>query len=245
MILRPEHHVLKCDLSVVELVVGLNELVLFVGEVGIHLHNIRVTLLSKFLLTAGFCERFLGDLDLSLVDVGQLTVIEHVAVGFHRGEADVSLNLVFLRVAKSDGSLGDLHIVHGLESVEESDAGAYTITVVERGCGDVGVGLRVNRTSEVIVSRAASAYLRGERIEDRIPSRKPCVTIGRLLDPHLGAVADRIFHTILQRHRIRKRLLRENRSGDHHRECYEYCLFHISFSFSVKVISIRRAKIFN
>ncbi len=245
MILRPEHHVLKCDLSVVELVVGLNELVLLVCKVGIHLDDIGMAFLSKFLLTAGFCERFLGDLDLSLVDVGQLAVIEHVAVGFHRGEADVSLNLVFLRVAKSDGSLGDLHIVHGLESVEESDAGAYTITVVERGCGDVGVGLRVNRTSEVIVSRAASAYLRGERIEDRIPSRKPCVTIGRLLDPHLGAVADRIFHALLQRHRSRKRLLRENRSGDHHRECYEYCLFHISFSFSVKVISIRRAKIFN
>ena len=245
MILRPEHHVLKGDLSVVELVVGLNELVLLVSKVGIHLHNIRVTLLSKFLLTAGFCERFLGDLDLSLVDVGQLAVIEHVAVGFHRGEADVGLDLVFLRVAKSDGSLGNLHIVHGLESVEEGNARSDSVTVVEGCRGDVSVGLRVNRTSEVIVGGAASADLRGESIEDGVPSGKAGVIVGRLLNPHLGAVADRIFHALLQRHRSRKRLLRENRSGDHYRECYEYCLFHISFSFSVKVISIRRAKIFN
>ena len=75
MILRPEHHVLKGDPRVVELVVGLDELVLLVGEIGIHFDHIGVTFLPEFLLTAGLCEGFLGDLDLSLVDVGQLAVI--------------------------------------------------------------------------------------------------------------------------------------------------------------------------
>ena len=204
--LRPEHHVLKGDAGIVELVVGLNELVLLVCKVGIHLDDIGMAFLSEFLLTACFRKGLLGNLDLRLVDVRQLAVIKHVAVGFHRGETDVSLDLVFLRVAKSDGSLGDPQVVNGLESVEESDAGADTIAVVERCCGDVSVGLRVNGTSEIVVGRAASADLWSEGIEDRVPSCKPGVIVGRLLDPHLGAVADRIPHAILKRHRSRKRL---------------------------------------
>ncbi len=198
---RPEHHVLQTGHRVGEHIAGVDEAVLPVGEVGFGLHHVGVALDPESFLLADKLEGALGRLDLASINVDHLAVIEHVAVGFHRGEADVRLHLLLEGVAHREGSLAYLEVVDSLKSVEDGISGGDAVAVVERGRVDVGVGLRVYCAAEVVVGVGGGAYRRGEYREDGVAPCNLRIASGGLLDADLGRVGHGVFHTILEAHR--------------------------------------------
>ena len=108
--------------------------------------------------------------------------------------------LTLLRYAHLQRGAGNLHIVDRLEAVEEIDAGAEAVTVVEGGRVDVGIGLRVHGAAEVVVGVDAAAYLRGEGGKHGLAARDACIPGLSLANAHLCRVADRILHTVLHAH---------------------------------------------
>ena len=82
-----------------------------IGQLGAHLHHIRMALLPKLLLLLGFAKSHLGGPDLLLVDAYQTLVVHDIVICLHHRQTDICLYLPLLRLADREACLGYFQIV--------------------------------------------------------------------------------------------------------------------------------------
>ena len=71
---------------------------------------------------------------------------------------------------------------------------------MERLRVEIGIGLRINASAEVVVRVSLRTDLRGKQRQGSIPPVNLRIADGRLLDADFGGVGDGILHAIVQSH---------------------------------------------
>ena len=198
-----------------------------------------MALLSQFLLASGTIASGLRRGYLFFEHCRQLRVVNHVVIGLHRSQADLVALLLLFADSHLGGRRGHLHVVDQLESVEQRDACACVVAVIECGYAIIGVRLRVEVTAILVVSVGLRRNARGEDLHDGLTTLPLLVFPVGCLDSHLGGVADSILHAVVQRQGRNGRLLLclcrkgerpSQQEGCNHR--FTVSLFHFSVLFN-------------
>ena len=108
--------------------------------------------------------------------------------------------MLLLGQAHQLGRLGDFQVVDGLESIEEVDARRETVTIVERGRPDIGVGLGVDAATEVGVGVCATLNRRREGGKNGIAAVDLRIAVVGMLDSDFGRVFYGVTHTSFEIH---------------------------------------------
>lgn len=198
MVFLPQHKVLEGHASVVELVGHGDVLIFTLGEVGFELDDIGMAFLSQLFLALCQLQVAGGSGNLELQCFGHLGEIEDIAVCFHDCEADLVAELLLLRDAHLDGSLGDFEVVDSRKTVEQRDSTRQGVAVVERGSGDIVVGFGVDSASEVQRGVCAALDSRGEGTEDGFAACDASIVVVSALDFHFRRMGDGILHAVAE-----------------------------------------------
>ena len=198
MVLLPQHEVLKGHAGVVELVGHGDVLIFALGKVGFELDNIGMAFLPQLFLALCQLQVACGSGNLDLQGFCHLSEIEDIAVCLHDCEADLVTELLLLRNAHLDGSLGDFEVIDSLKTIEQRDSTRYGVAVVERGSGDVIVGFGVDSASEVQRGVCAALDSGGEGTEDSFAACDAGIVVVSALDFHFRRMGDGILHAITE-----------------------------------------------
>ena len=198
MVFLPQHEVLEGHAGVVELVGHGDVLIFALGEVGFELDDIGMAFLPQLFLALCQLQVARGGSDLDLQGFCHLSEIEDIAVCLHDCEADLVAELLLLRDAHLDGSLGDFEVIDSRKTVEQRDSTRQGVAVVERGSGDVVVGFGVYSASEVQRGVCAALDSRGEGTEDGFAACDAGIVVVGALDFHFRRMGDGILHTVAE-----------------------------------------------
>ena len=198
MVLLPQHEVLEGHAGVVELVGHGDVLILTLGEVGFELDDIGMAFLPQLFLALCQLQVIGGSGDLELQCFGHLGEIEDIAVCFHDCEADLVTELLLLRDAHLDGSLGDFEVIDSRKTVEQRDSPRQGVAVVERGSGDIVVGFGVYSASEVQRGVCAALDSRGESTEDGFAACDAGIIVVSALNFHFRRMGNSILHAVAE-----------------------------------------------
>ena len=198
----PEHQVGECHLLILIHIIGIRQVILAVGEVGLHLDHVGVSLLPQLLLPFCLGERLPSHGHLLLIHIAKTLVIHHIVVRLHHGQANVCFNLFLLRIGNQHPRLGNLVVVHRLEAVEEVVPGTHTVVIMERRGVEIGIGLRVDAAAEIVVRVCLSADLWSEQGQGGIATVKLRVTDGRPLNSDFRGVGNGVLHTVVKSHQL-------------------------------------------
>ena len=198
MVFLPQHEVLEGHASVVELVGHGDVLILTLGEVGFELDDIGMAFLPQLFLALCQLQIDVGGSDLDLQCFSHLGEIEDIAVCLHDCEADLVAELLLLRDAHLDGSLGDFEVVDSRKTVEQRDSTRQGVAVVERGSGDIVVGFGVDTASEVQRGVCAALDSGGEGTEDGFAACDTGVVVVGVLNFHFRGMGNGILHAVAE-----------------------------------------------
>ena len=199
MVFLPKHEVLEGHAGVVELVGHADVLIFTLGEVGFELDDIGMAFLPQLFLALCQLQIAVGGSDLDLQGFGHLSEIEDIAVCLHDCEAYLVTELLLLRDAHLDGSLGDFEVIDSRKTVEQRDSTRHGIAVVERGGGDVVVGFGVYTASKVQRGVCAALDSRGEGTKDSFAACDAGIVVVSALDFHFRRMGDGILHAVAER----------------------------------------------
>ena len=163
---------------------------------GLHLGQIGLPLLSNLHHHAGLLQQqlTLGPFFRSNLDASR--IIEHLQVTLH----DVASRLVLLcsqlALPHQQARLGSPQIVILLQTVEDRDAGRKAIPIIEGADIRIGIGLRVDGTSEIILATDRSFDAR-KKGSDRPGLFRPIVIHGNMLHPHIPVVRHGILDALV------------------------------------------------
>lgn len=198
MVFLPQHKILEGHAGIVELV-GHGDILIFAfGEVGFELDDIGMAFLPQLFLALCQLQIAGRGSDLDLQGFGHLGKIEDIAVCLHDSEADLVAELLLLRDAHLNGSLGDFEVVDRRKTVEQRDSTRQGVAVVERGSGDVVVGFGVNTASEVQRGVCAALDSGGEGTEDGFAACDAGIVVVGVLDFHFRRMGDGILHAVAE-----------------------------------------------
>ena len=200
LVYRPEHQVGKGHPLALVHVVSIREVILAVGQVGLHLNDVGMALLAELLLPLRLFERLLSDGDLLLIDPAEALVVHHIVVGLHHRQADIGFHLLLPGVGNQEPGLRNLVVVHCLEAVEEVVTGAHAVIVMERRRVEIRIGLRIDASAEVVIGVGVRTDLRGKQLQRSIPPVNLRIAGDRLLDADLRGIGDGVLHTVPERH---------------------------------------------
>ena len=198
MLLLPQHEVLEGHAGVVELIGHGDVLILTLGEVGFELDDIGMAFLPQLFLALCQLQVAGGGSDLDLQSFSHLSEIEDIAVCLHDCEADLVTELLLLRDAHLDGSLGDFEVIDSRKTVEQRDSTRQGVAVVERGSGNIAVGFGVNSASEVQRGVCAALDSGGEGTEDGFAACDTGIVVVSALDFHFRRMGDGILHAVAE-----------------------------------------------
>ena len=159
---RPEHKVCKSHVLVLVHIYGIGKVVLTVSKIGLHLNDVGMAFLAQFLLPASLCKRLLCHRNLLFINVAKTLVIDHIIICLHHGQANIGFGLLLLGIGNLQSGFGNLEIVYSPKAVKKVIPSRNAVVVVERCCLKIGVSLRINTTTKIIICISLCSYLRSE-----------------------------------------------------------------------------------
>ena len=163
------------------------EIVLVLGHLTLHLHHVGPTLLAKVEHAAGLHQQCLRVAQFLLGEGDGATGVDSINVFLHHAHGLVVAGFGNGTLCRSPVEAGLLEGVPGGTAVEERHRGSECIVVVERGDIIIGVGLRVDVAAPAVLSVDLRRH-RGQKVEQCRAVVSVLLLLLERLPSHLGGV---------------------------------------------------------
>ena len=185
----------------------------------LHLRHIRLALGTHLCHRTGLAEQLCALLPFLPGHLHRAPIVEQVDVGLEHRQC----HLVLLRPQSvpphQQVRLGQTPLAHPLKAVEQGNRGTHAVAIIKGTHVGIGVGLRVDRPTKIILV-AYAGMQRGQESTHRLRLVAPIVFHGQPLLCHLVVVLHGVAHTLLHR----PRRLAPSEEG-HQQQSYHIHLF--------------------